>query len=181
MTNSWVAELQLRNKRNLSMTCKMRHKGSHSAKMRWLSEVREPCRIWQRWTTWSNTTTFSILGLLMCLVPLWSGNTPPHTHTPEKIWVFSCRPGRQSERERRGGGIVKTQAGVPFCWPESGSSHVLLQHSQQHHTERQKVKGSQVITHTHTHMHNTFLPPSPSSSTTLFTPTPCILPSAAAN
>lgn len=46
------------------------------------------------------------------------------------------------EREGGGsGGVVKTQAGVPFCWPESGSSHVLLQHSQQHHTVRQKVKG----------------------------------------
>lgn len=81
---------------------------------------------------------------------------PPHHHhrhpaptLTEKICVHSCRPARWSESDWRGG-RVKTQAGVPFCWPESGSSHVLLQHSQQHHTVRQKVKGRQVISHTHT-------------------------------
>lgn len=34
------------------------------------------------------------------------------------------------------GGLVKTQAGVLFCWPEMGSSPVLLQHSPPQHTER---------------------------------------------
>lgn len=108
---------------------------------------------------------------------------PPHHHRrhpaptlTEKICVHSCRPARWSESDWRGG-RVKTQAGVPFCWPESGSSHVLLQHSQQHHTVRQKVKGRQVISHTHTQhfaaeKKTHLFSPSPSSSASLLTSTP---------
>lgn len=128
----------------------------------WLGGRREafgslaPC---ENLTTASDHVKYSYtlcsLRLLMCLF------SPPHHHhrhpaptLTEKICVHSCRPARWSESDWRGG-RVKTQAGVPFCWPESGSSHVLLQHSQQHHTVRQKVKGRQVISHTHTH--NTLL------------------------
>lgn len=109
-------------------------------------------KIWQQQVTTSNTAIHSVPWGFWCVC-----FPPPHHHhrhpaptLTEKICVHSCRPARWSESDWRGG-RVKTQAGVPFCWPESGSSHVLLQHSQQHHTVRQKVKGRQVISHTHTH------------------------------
>lgn len=150
----------------------------------WLGGRREafgslaPC---ENLTTASDHVKYSYtlcsLRLLMCLF------SPPHHHhrhpaptLTEKICVHSCRPARWSESDWRGG-RVKTQAGVPFCWPESGSSHVLLQHSQQHHTVRQKVKGRQVISHTHTQhfaaeKKTHLFSPSPSSSASLLTSTP---------
>lgn len=73
---------------------------------------------------------------------------PSGTHQAEDGWMEKGGEGGAD------GGLVKTQAGVLvlFCWPELGSSPVLLQHSPPQHTGRGKVKGRQVNTHTHTHV-----------------------------
>lgn len=79
-----------------------------------------------------------------------SDEASPPVPTRESF-CFRCRPGRWMERGRDGGadgGLVKAQAGAPFCWPEPSSSPVLLRHPRLP-TRRPGVKGKQVHTHTH--------------------------------
>lgn len=106
----------------------------------------------------------------------------PQLHTPSLIQtlltgkcVFSYRPGRWSGRGRRRWccwwGCENPGRGAIL----SSSSCVLLQHSQQHHTARQKVKGTQVNTHTHTHLpHHLSLSSAPSIRPSTTNPPTCL-------
>ncbi len=89
----------------------------------------------------------------MCLVPLWS--KPPLT---EKICVFSCRPGRRSERER-GGGLWKLRQG---CHSAGQSPALHMSSSSTHNSTTQWDKRWRVGRSARTHTCTTlFYPPFP--------------------
>lgn len=128
----------------------MRHKGSYSGscRMRWLREVggarsSAQCKIW---LTWSNTATYSILGLLMCLVPLCSNRE-------NMCFVAAGQEDGVKERER--GGLQKPRQG---CHSAGQSPALHMSSSSTHNSTTQRDKRWRVGRSAHTHT-TLFYPP----------------------